>query len=310
MRLGDVADYRSQIESKKLRIYSSAKLKNVTAILPNRLLPAAAVKLKETQTMILRRLGNKSKIASEIQKHFPQHSIYVEPFFGAGGMFFNKPKVHHNVLNDLDSDVYNLFQMVTTRKQELKEAFKIMPIHSGLLEYWKENKEEEPIRKALRFIFLSSYVYLGTSGTLSLNAKKNEYPHKFDVNLDFCHDKLFGCQFANFDFRKFISSVSFINDGRDERGKTLFYADPPYLETGNNYSNSFIEQDSIDLFDSLEATGAMFAYSEFDHPFILEQAGKRNLNVITIGERRNIKNVRTEILVTNYKKPLSLFDGV
>ena len=66
----------------------------------------------------------------------------------------------------------------------------------------------------------------------------------------------------------------------------MFYADHPYLETDNNYSNSFIEQDSIDLFDSLEATGAMFAYSEFDHPFILEQAGKRNLNVITIEPRR------------------------
>jgi len=31
----------AKIESKKLRIYSSAKLKNVTAILPNRLLAAA-----------------------------------------------------------------------------------------------------------------------------------------------------------------------------------------------------------------------------------------------------------------------------
>lgn len=258
--------------------------------------------------MILRRLGNKQAIAQDIIKYFPEHKIYVEPFFGAGGMFFNKPKVHHNVLNDLDSDVYNLFQMVTTRKQELKEAFKIMPIHSDLLEYWKENKEEEPIGKALRFIFLSSYVYLGTSGTLSLNAKKNEYPHKFDVNLDFCHDKLFGCQFANFDFRKFISSVSFINDGRDERGKTLFYADPPYLGTANNYSNSFTEQDSIDLFDCLQATGCKFAMSEFDNEFILNQAKERGLNVIIIGERKNLKNRRTEILITNYEKQKGLFD--
>ena len=42
--------------------------------------------------MILRRLGNKKKIAKEIQKYFPEHKIYIEPFFGAGGMFFNKPK--------------------------------------------------------------------------------------------------------------------------------------------------------------------------------------------------------------------------
>jgi DNA adenine methylase len=50
--------------------------------------------------MILRRLGNKSKIASEIYRHFPPHRTYVEPFFGAGGMFFNKPKAKYNILND------------------------------------------------------------------------------------------------------------------------------------------------------------------------------------------------------------------
>ena len=48
--------------------------------------------------------------------------------------------------------------------------------------------------------------------------------------------------------------------------------------------------------------------SEFDHPFILEQAKQRDLNIIYIGERRNLKNKRTEILVTNYKnKQISLF---
>ena len=54
--------------------------------------------------MILRRLGNKKKIAKEIQKYFPPHKIYIEPFFGAGGMFFNKPKAKYNIVNDLDSD--------------------------------------------------------------------------------------------------------------------------------------------------------------------------------------------------------------
>ena len=48
--------------------------------------------------------------------------------------------------------------------------------------------------------------------------------------------------------------------------------------------------------------------SEFDHPFILKQAKERNLNVIEIGERQNLKNRRTEILVTNYKtNQLNLF---
>ena len=67
--------------------------------------------------MILRRLGNKKKIAKEIQKYFPPHKIYIEPFFGAGGMFFNKPKAKYNIVNDLDSDVFNLFQVVMNEKE-------------------------------------------------------------------------------------------------------------------------------------------------------------------------------------------------
>src|SRR6266496_430535 len=102
--------------------------------------------------MILRRLGNKSKMAKTIVPYFPKHSIYIEPFFGAGGMFFNKPKVKYNIVNDLDGDVFNLFQIVTNRKDELIEQFEIMPIHSDLLAYWKENKEPEPLRRALRFL--------------------------------------------------------------------------------------------------------------------------------------------------------------
>jgi DNA adenine methylase len=51
----------------------------------------------------------------------------------------------------------------------------------------------------------------------------------------------------------------------------------------------------------------MFAMSEFDNDFILNQAKERGLNVITIGERNNIKNRRTEILITNYELTLKLF---
>jgi DNA adenine methylase len=48
--------------------------------------------------------------------------------------------------------------------------------------------------------------------------------------------------------------------------------------------------------------------SEFDNEFILNQAKERGLNVIYIGERRNLKKSRTEILITNYEKQKSLFD--
>lgn len=252
--------------------------------------------------MLLRRLGNKQKIANEIQKQFPIHRIYIEPFFGAGGMYFNKPKANYNIVNDIDSDVFNLFQVVMNKKQELIEAFNVMPIHADLLEHWKQNTETEPIQKALRFIFLSNFTYLGTGQQMRFTGTKNEYPENFEYNLELTQKHLFGVQFANSDFRKFIKDISFQTDGRNDEAKTLIYADPPYLGTNDNYSHSFTEQDSSDLFDTLCGSKCMFAMSEFDNEFVLNQAKDRGLNVVYIGERNNLRNKRIEILITNYER--------
>lgn len=257
--------------------------------------------------MILRRLGNKKKIAKEIQKHFPPHKIYIEPFFGAGGMFFNKPKAKYNIVNDLDSDVFNLFQVVMNQKEELEKAFYMMPIHSDLLDYWKKNEENEPIKKALRFLFLSNLTTIGVvSSGMSLSFTKNK--NIFFKVIDETYEMINDCKFTNYDFRKYFKTLTFNTDGRNDEAKSFFYCDPPYLGTNDNYSNSFTEQDSLDLFNCLEETKCKFAMSEFDHPFILEQAEKRGLNVIIIGERQNLKNRRTEILVTNYEnRQITLF---
>lgn len=263
--------------------------------------------------MILRRLGNKKTIATEIQKYFPEHRFYVEPFFGAGGMFFNKPKAKYNILNDLDSDVCNLFQVVMNNKNDLKKQFISMPVHSDLLDYWKKNEESDPIKKALRFLFISNFTLNGTGSAIRHQVSSGaggvkDFKDGFEIEIENTFNVLYDCNFTNFDFRKFLSKLGFQNDGRNDENKTFIYCDPPYLGTNDNYSNSFTEQDSIDLFDTLQATGCKFAMSEFDNEFILNQAKERGLNVIIIGERKNLKNRRTEILITNYKKQKSLFD--
>jgi len=253
--------------------------------------------------MILRRLGNKSKIAQEIQVYFPQHKIYIEPFFGAGGMFFNKPKAKYNFINDLDNDVFNLFNIVSTRYDDFVSMFEKMPIHEGLMNHWKDNQETDPVLKALRFVFLSNFTLFGTGNTLRVGSSNSK-----DVlaeNLTKVNKVIFDVQFANSDFRRFLKMYSF---KENENDTAFIYCDPPYLYTNDNYSNSFTQQDSIDLFDCLQATGCKFAMSEFDNEFILNQAKERGLNVIIIGERKNLKNRRTEILITNYEKQKGLFD--
>ena len=93
--------------------------------------------------------------------------------------------------------------------------------------------------------------------------------------------------------------------------RTFIYADPPYFDTDcNTYKSGWSEKDTEDLFKMLteyatnnyDANGnnIKFAISEFDNPIILELANKYNLQVTIIGERQNLLNRRTEILITNY----------
>jgi DNA adenine methylase len=250
--------------------------------------------------MILRRLGNKSKLAKQIQRYFPTHQLYIELFFGAGGMFFNKPKAQYNILNDIDSEVINLYNVILNQRNEFQELFEITPYSYDLLQYWKTNKESDPVKRAVRFICLSNYGYLGQPMTIKFSTANSKQIAINNIKTTYDFLKDCSLQFMNFDFRKALKSISF---RRETSVKTTFiYCDPPYLHTRNNYNNSFTEQDFVELLDLLqEKKDWKFAVSEFDNPFVIEQAKQRNLNVYIIGERRNLNNNRrTEILITNY----------
>jgi len=256
--------------------------------------------------MLLRRLGNKQIIAKEIIKYFPEHDIYIDFFFGAGGIFFNKQQVRYNYLNDIDNNIYNCFDVLLRHKKELITYINLIPYHS---EFWQECKTRKPdnnVEKAVYFLVLSNFGYMGMPQTLhfkSDNSKKILLQNLEKTYLFLVRNEN---KFLNCDFREVLKKISF----RSEKEKTnaFIYADPPYLDTLNNYECSFTEQDSIDLFNVLQNSGIRWAMSEFKNDFIIKQTRERGLNVITIGERRTMKNRNTEILITNYKENKTLFD--
>ena len=58
---------------------------------------------------ILKYPGSKWRLAKRIISRFPAHHSYLEPYFGSGAVLFNKPRSDIETVNDLDSDIANLF---------------------------------------------------------------------------------------------------------------------------------------------------------------------------------------------------------
>lgn len=248
--------------------------------------------------MILTRMGNKRRIIGKMAKYFPVHKMRIELFFGAGGAYFYLPKPKYSILNDLDDDVSNLYLIIQSRKQELRYQIEILPLSESLIKHWKKNPETDPLLKAVRFLFLSNFTYLGKGDTLRVgldNAKESILK-----NLDATFEYLKNCKILNRDFREVLKCVSFTK-GLNDKEDCFIYLDPIYLETEMNYRvPKWTKIDTLDCLELMKNCGIKAAMSEFNHPFVITEAKKLGLNIITIGERSNIKNKRIEILITNY----------
>lgn len=64
----------------------------------------------ESVKTVLKYPGSKWNIARQLAELIPPHHSYVEPFFGSGALLFTKEPSDIETINDLDSDVINLFR--------------------------------------------------------------------------------------------------------------------------------------------------------------------------------------------------------
>ena len=77
--------------------------------------------------------------------------VYLEPFAGSGAVFFNKLPGAVETINDLDSDIVNLFRVLREQPEELKRVLALTP-------YSREEYDlsflhcDDPVEKARRYM--------------------------------------------------------------------------------------------------------------------------------------------------------------
>lgn len=76
---------------------------------------------------VLKYPGAKWNLADWIIDHLPKHTTYVEPFFGSGAVFFKKHPSRVETINDLDSNITNLFKVIRDHPQELARVIDFTP---------------------------------------------------------------------------------------------------------------------------------------------------------------------------------------
>src|ERR1700743_1891459 len=71
--------------------------------------------------------GSKSKIALQICNDLPPHNCWVEVFCGSAALTISKAKAPIEIINDVDSEIFNLFQQLRDNYKQLVRLIELTP---------------------------------------------------------------------------------------------------------------------------------------------------------------------------------------
>jgi DNA adenine methylase len=179
--------------------------------------------------------GGKFYIADWIVSLMPKHKIYVEPFFGAGWVFFTKPRSKIEVINDIDDRVYALFKVLSDEDLFQKFIEKIWFVGASEKLYYEmlerlRSGELGLVDKAVAFFYVNRFALSGNLADDFLvwrSKNKALLCEKLKDRLLAIHKRLRGVAVLNRDWKEVVEKY--------DREDVVIYLDPPYvLDTRSN----------------------------------------------------------------------------
>lgn len=224
---------------------------------------------------IFRYPGSKWSIAAWIVSHFPEgyeKMVYLEPFAGSLAVFFNKTPGIVEIVNDLDSEIVNLFRVLRDQPDELAQSILLTPFSREEYDLAFE-KTEDPVERARRFMIIANM------GVGSKRSTKSGWQCLTSKNPGGCvvkwstilrviepaASRLRGSStnLVHIEHRDALELIQRFNK-RD----VLMYLDPPYVlqtrKSGALYKHEMEDQDHVKLLEILADSKAKIVLSGYD----------------------------------------------
>jgi DNA adenine methylase len=229
------------------------------------------------------RTGGKSRLKNQLIELFPKdYDTFVEPFVGAGNIFYSTPRVANEIINDLDTDMYIVH---TGLQQDAKY------INDNITREFSKIKFEESKKKN----DVLNVIYKYKASFLSQGKKYNKLERN-GMKIDFTpfQERLKGVVILNKNYDNVINEY--------DSPTTFFYLDPPY--EGIKYYNNDVQPK--DLYKLLQGLKGKFMLSYNDSVNIREIFKEYNITELKTNYQSAVINKhsenmkKTELVITNY----------
>ena len=269
---------------------------------------------------VLKWVGGKRQLLREIEEVLPKtYTTYYEPFIGGGAVLFEL-QPNKAVINDVNSELINLYNVIKCNVEALIEDLKK---HENTSEYFygirelDRDKEQydklSNIEKASRIVYLNKTCFNGLfrvnkSGEFNSPFGKYKNPNIVDEVTLRAVSKYFNkadIKILNGDFESSLKGI---------RKGAFVYFDPPYdpVSSSANFTGydkgGFNRDEQIrlkNLCDKLDKKGVKFLLSNSSTEFIKDLYKEYDVKIVkakrSINSNGNSRGEVDEVLVRNYE---------
>ncbi len=272
-------------------------------------------------TPFLKWVGGKRQLINELTNYLPKginSYEYIEPFVGGGALFFHLQSKKATI-NDLNSELINVYLMI---KNNLEELISELTKHKNSTEYFYSIRSLDRdysfndlsnVFKASRVIYLNKTCFNGlyrVNNSGEFNSPFGNYKNPNIINeptlravnkyLNENDIKVF-----SLDYEKILTNLN---------EKSFVYLDPPYhpLSNGNNFTGyvqgGWTFKDQIRLknnCDKLNQNGIKFMLSNSSSEFIIDLYKEYNIKRIMANRLVNSDASKRgeveELIIRNYE---------
>jgi DNA adenine methylase len=254
--------------------------------------------------MLLKYHGGKSYLASTIVKMMRPHRMYVEPFFGAGSVFFAKGKLDSE-LSDINPEIINFWMHVKTFPFQLKAELLKLEYSQRVFLQLKSEGFEPNLRGAVRTFAMHrmSRGGLGEDYSFSVRLRGN-LPEGINAwnsaidSIDWCSDHLVGVRISRQDAYDVLYRCL-------DATSVLMYLDPPYVPdtrvSPNAYAYEMTLSDHERMIELLKKAKCKVLLSGYHNP-LYKSLGWicQKFEIANHSGQTEVKNRRTECVWRNY----------
>lgn len=253
--------------------------------------------------------GWKQMMLKDILPLIPQHNIYIEPYFGGWSVYRAKQPAKCEVINDVNMNVVNFYQVLKNKGSELEAKIKDT-LHSretyrkALFVYdCPRLFADDKVIQARAFYVATNQGFLNKIGSRWYDREKRSsqvFKNKVDMFGVDLMERLRHTQIEQNDAYKVIQS-------RD-RIDAFIYCDPPYIGTNQWHYGGYEMEHFIRDLEVLANVKGKFLLSNYPSEILDEFIKKHNRYVKTFDKPLSASHNRNswaikrkkEVLVANY----------